>query len=73
MRFEFTDMATGAQLIAVNSTNTDYAMNMFNLFMAEMVRMYGRSFEKLSSEVRNKDENIIHLIYSHNIVGDVQP
>jgi hypothetical protein len=73
MRFEFTDLTTGEQLIAVNTPNQEFGMNIFNLFMAEMVRMHGPTFRKLSSEVRNKDENIISLVYTHNIVGDIKP
>lgn len=72
MRFEFTDLTTGEQLIAVNTPNTEFGTNIFNLFMAEMVDLHGPSFKNLSSELRN-DEGVIHLIYTNNIVGDLKP
>lgn len=73
MRFEFTDASTGEQLIAVHTKNQEFGTNIFNLFMVEMVRLHGPTFKKLSSEVRNKDENIISVVYTHNIVCDIQP
>lgn len=71
MKFEFFDHTADVTMISVDTPNTDFGSNIFNLFMAEMIRVHGPSFKKLSDH--NNGERGIALVYTHNITGVIKP
>ncbi len=71
MKFEFYDHTTGTQLIAVDTLNTEFGSNIFNLFMVEMLRLHGPSFKEMRARI-NADGNI-DLVYTNNITAVVHP
>lgn len=74
MKFEFSDASTGEQLIVIKTPNVEFGMEVFNLFMLEMLRLHGITFQKMSSDVGSDDTGAyIHMIYTHNIVGRLHP
>lgn len=70
MKIEFFDHTAGVQMLVVESPNTAFVSNIFNLFMGEMINLHGGSFKKLSDSA---DDKGVHLVYTHNITGTIIP
>lgn len=58
-------------MLNVEGTNEAFIMNIYNLFMVEMVKLHGPGFHKLLSS--STAEGKIEIAYSHNVSAEIMP